>query len=74
MPRTIPFMASRRAATFNAFYDCYCYLPLYIFAGRHLLATTLRTAEKDAAHGARDGIEGAALCRRSISAGAPASV
>ena len=25
---------------FHGYYDCYCYLPLYVFCGRHLLATS----------------------------------
>src|SRR5208337_3753288 len=33
-------------------YDSYCYLPLYIFCGRHLLAAKLRRANVDAAAGA----------------------
>src|SRR5207249_8449568 len=33
-------------------YDCYCYLPLYVFCGRHLLAAKLRRANIDAAAGA----------------------
>ena len=37
---------------FNAYYDCYCYLPLYVFCGRHLLAAKLRPASIDAAAGA----------------------
>jgi len=32
--------------------DCYCYLPLYVFCGRHLLAAKLRPASMDAASGA----------------------
>jgi hypothetical protein len=32
--------------------DCYCYLPLYIFSGPHLLAAKLRRADIDAAAGA----------------------
>ena len=36
---------------FNGYYDSYCYLPLYIFCGRHLLAAKLRTSSLDAAHG-----------------------
>jgi len=31
--------------------DCYCYLPLYIFCGRHLLVAKLRRANADAAAG-----------------------
>src|SRR5271165_6755762 len=30
------------------YYDCYCYLPLYVFCGRHLLAAKLRRANIDA--------------------------
>ncbi len=29
---------------FHGYYDCFCYLPLYVFCGRHLLAARLRTA------------------------------
>jgi hypothetical protein len=32
--------------------DCYCYLPLYIFCGPHLLAAKQRRANIDAAAGA----------------------
>jgi hypothetical protein len=34
--------------------DCYCYLPLYIFCGRHLLAARLRRSNIDGAAGAID--------------------
>jgi hypothetical protein len=37
---------------FNAYYDGYCYLPLYIMAGSKVLWAQLRTAEHGAAHGA----------------------
>src|SRR5690606_8665720 len=33
-------------------YDSYCYLPLYIFCGRHLLAAKLRRSNIDASAGA----------------------
>lgn len=36
---------------FHGFYDSYCYLPLYIFSGRHLLAARLRRSNIDAAEG-----------------------
>lgn len=36
---------------FSAYYDDYCYLPLYIMAGDILLWAQLRTAEHGAAHG-----------------------
>jgi len=37
---------------FHGFYDCYCYLPLYVFCGQHLLAAKLRPADIDGAAGA----------------------
>ena len=37
---------------FHGYYDCYCYLPLYIFCGRHLLVAKLRRSNMDAAAGA----------------------
>jgi hypothetical protein len=37
---------------FHGYYDCYCYLPLYIFCGSHLLVSKLRRADIDAAAGA----------------------
>jgi len=36
---------------FHGYYDEYCYLPLYIFSGQHLLCARLRTADRDAAAG-----------------------
>src|ERR1700734_2762385 len=37
---------------FHGYYDGYCYLPLYVFCGRHLLAAKLRKADIDASAGA----------------------
>ena len=42
---------------FHGYYDRYCYLPLYIFAGEHLLCARLRTADQDAAAGSKDEVE-----------------
>src|SRR5881394_2911524 len=39
---------------FHGYYDCYCYLPLYIFCGRHLLAATLRRSNIHASAGAEE--------------------
>jgi hypothetical protein len=36
---------------FHGYYDNYCYLPLYVFCGRHLLAAKLRPADIDASAG-----------------------
>ena len=49
-----PIHGEQEGRHFHGYYDCYCYLPLYIFAGRHLLAAKLRTADKDAADGAKE--------------------
>jgi hypothetical protein len=37
---------------FHGYYDGYCYLPLYIFCGEHLLCAKLRPADVDASSGA----------------------
>jgi len=42
---------------FHGYYDSYCYLPLYIFCGEHLLCARLRTADQDAAAGCVQEIE-----------------
>ncbi|NQT17507.1 MAG: transposase [Planctomycetes bacterium] len=36
---------------FHGYYRCYCYLPLYIFCGDHLLCARLRPADIDGAAG-----------------------
>lgn len=47
-----PVHGEQEGRFFHGYYDCYCYLPLYIFCGRHLLAAKLRSASIDAAAGA----------------------
>jgi Transposase DDE domain group 1 len=42
---------------FHGYYDCYCYLPLYVFCGRHLLAAKLRRSNIDASAGAVEEVE-----------------
>jgi hypothetical protein len=37
---------------YYGYYDCYCYLPLYIFCGEFLLSAQLRSAKIDPAKGA----------------------
>lgn len=49
-----PLHGSQEGRHFHGYYDCYCYLPLYIFCGRHLLAARLRSSSVDGAHGAKD--------------------
>jgi len=49
-----PLHGHQEGRFFHGYYDTYCYLPLYIFCGRHLLAAKLRRANNDAAAGAVD--------------------
>ena len=42
---------------FHGYYDEYCYLPLYIFCGEHVLCARLRQANIDAAAGSRQEVE-----------------
>ena len=44
-----PLHGHQEGRFFHGYYDCYCYLPLYVFCGRHLLAAKLRPANIDAA-------------------------
>src|SRR6202521_2443337 len=47
-----PLHGQQEGRFFHGYHDCYCYLPLYIFCGRHLLVAKLRRANADAAAGA----------------------
>ncbi len=47
-----PLHGQQEGRFFHGYYDCYCYLPLYIFCGRHLLAAKLRRSDVDGAAGA----------------------
>ena len=47
-----PLHGHQEGRFFHGYYDGYCYLPLYIFCGSHLLASKLRRADIDAAAGA----------------------
>src|SRR5215471_13181364 len=49
-----PLHGHQEGRFFHGYYDCYCYLPLYVFCGRHLLASKLRMASIDAADGAAE--------------------
>jgi hypothetical protein len=46
-----PLHGHQEGRFFHGYYDCYCYLPLYIFCGDHLLAAKLRPANIDASAG-----------------------
>jgi hypothetical protein len=47
-----PLHGHQEGRFFHGYYDSYCYLPLYIFCGPHLLAAKQRPANIDAAAGA----------------------
>lgn len=47
-----PLHGHQEGRFFHGYYDCYCYLPLYVFCGRHLLAAKLRPSNIDASAGA----------------------
>lgn len=49
-----PLYGEQEGRHFHGYYDCYCYLPLYIFCGRDLLAAKLRSSAKEAADGATE--------------------
>jgi DDE family transposase len=46
-----PVHGHQEGRFFHGYYDSYCYLPLYVFCGRHLLAARLRRSNIDAAAG-----------------------
>jgi Transposase DDE domain group 1 len=50
----IPLYGHQPERFFHGYYDGYCYLPLYIFAGDQLLCARLRPADKDGAAGAKE--------------------
>jgi hypothetical protein len=52
-----PLHGDQEGKFFHGYYDCYCYLPLYIFCGRHLLSAKLRRSNIDASAGAVEEID-----------------
>lgn len=51
-----PLHGNQEGRFFHGYYRSYCYLPLYIFDGRHLLVAKLRRANIDASAGAKEEI------------------
>lgn len=51
-----PLHGNQEGRFFHGYYQNYCYLPLYIFCGEHLLCARLRTANNDAAAGTVDAL------------------
>ncbi len=53
----VPLHGSQEARSYHGFYDHYCYLPLYIFCGDHLLAAKQRPSNIDGAAGSLDEVD-----------------
>jgi hypothetical protein len=52
-----PLHGHQEGRFFHGYYRHYCYLPLYIFCGEHLLCARLRKADQDGAAGTREELE-----------------
>lgn len=52
-----PIHGDQEGRFFHGYYGGYCYMPLYIFCGRHLLLAKLRRSNIDAAAGAVEEVE-----------------
>ena len=52
-----PLHGQQEGRFFHGYYGCYCYLPLYVFCGDHLLVAKLRRSSIDASAGAVAEIE-----------------
>ncbi len=46
-----PVHGDQEGKFFHGYYGCYCYLPLYVTCGDHLLVAKLRTSDRDGADG-----------------------
>lgn len=53
----LPLHGKQEGRFFHGYYDSYCYLPLYIFCGEHVLCARLREADHDAAFGSLQEIQ-----------------
>ncbi len=52
-----PLHGHQEGRFFHGYYRCYCYLPLYIFCGEHLLCARLRRSNRDGAAGSIEELE-----------------
>jgi len=52
-----PLHGHQEGRFFHGYYQEFCYLPLYIFCGDHLLGARLRTADNDASWGTEEELE-----------------
>jgi hypothetical protein len=47
----LPLHGKQEGRFFHGYYDAYCYLPLYVFCGEHVLCARLRESNHDASFG-----------------------
>ena len=47
----LPLHGKQEGRFFHGYYDSYCYLPLYVFCGEHILCARLRQSNSDASAG-----------------------
>jgi hypothetical protein len=52
-----PLHGAQEGRFFHGYYGCYCYLPLYIFCGKHLLCARLRRSNIDGSAGSVEEVE-----------------
>jgi hypothetical protein len=52
-----PLYGQQEGRFFHGYYGHYCYLPLYIFCGEHLLCARLRSSNTDASAGSLEEVE-----------------
>ncbi len=53
----IPLHGEQEARFFHGYYNSYCYLPLYIFCGDHVLCARLRPSNQDTSAGSLEEVE-----------------
>jgi len=52
-----PLHGEQEGRFFHGYYDCYCYLPLYVFCGKQVLCARLRRSNIDASAGSVEELE-----------------
>ena len=52
-----PLHGRQEGRFFHGYYDCYCFLPIYVTCGARILCGRLRSSNRDAADGAVEEIE-----------------
>lgn len=52
-----PLHGNQEGRFFHGYYNCYCYMPLYVTCGDHLLVAKMRTSNRDASTGSVEVLE-----------------